>query len=214
VLAGTTSGNSLTSSTSGKLRMSSGTWTASGAVTAYEHWVQGGTLIVNNNMTSASRGLHFTGGTLEVNGTLRNNHSSYPFEWSGTSRLQGNCTFQNAGGQTLTVPITGTLAPGKPTGTLTTAHPVTINGKLAVTINGAQCSKLAVANTLTISSATLDVVVTSPPTSAVIIASYNTLAGPFATINNLGSFVIDYNYQGGKQIALIPPPSGTMISFF
>jgi len=218
VLAGSTTGNTFTSSSDAKLRVSSGTWTASGAITAYEHFVQGGTLIVNNNMTSATRALHFTGGTLEVNGTLRNGHSTYPFEWSGNSRLQGNCTFQNAGSQTLTVPATGTLAPGKPTGTFTNANAVTINGKLAVTINGAQCSKLAVGNTLTISSATLDVNVMSNPSSAVTIATYTTLSpssGPFATVTGLPSgWTIDYQANGGKAIMLTPPPAGTLILFF
>ena len=221
-LGGTTSGNTVTNGIvngDNKVRKyGTATWTVYGDVSAYEHFIQSGTLIVNGNMTGESRGINLSGGILEVNGTLRNSHSSYGFIWSGTSRLQGNCTFQNAGSQTLTVPATGTLAPGKPTGTFTNANAVTINGKLAVTINGAQCSKLAVGNTLTISSATLDVNVMSNPSSAVTIATYTTLSpssGPFATVTGLPSgWTIDYQANGGKAITLTPPPAGTLIQFF
>jgi hypothetical protein len=182
----------------------SGTWTVNGNVSAYSHHVQSGTLIVKGNLTGTHRPIELSGGTLVINGSL-----STPLTWSSTGRLQGNG--RSTSTNEMTVPAAGTLAPGNPTGTFTAAHPVTINGNLDITIDGAQNSKLAVTNTLTISNATLNVNVVRPPAGPVIIATYATLSGQFAVKSGIDYWRVDYNYEGANAIALVPPPPGAML---
>lgn len=89
------------------------------------------------------------------------------------------------------MPAEHTLAPGDPTGTLTvTGQNCAINGNLDITVDGAQNSTLAVDNTLTISNATLNVNVVSPPSGPVIIATYGTLSGEFAATNMISSWTV------------------------
>jgi len=45
----------------------------------------------------------------------------------------------------------------------------------------------------------------------VIIATYGTLIGEFAVTNGMDTWDIDYNYQGGNAIALLPPAAGTVL---
>lgn len=70
-LAGSTSGNTivgLNSASSGKLRVSSGTWTLTGTAIGYEHWIEGGTLIISTgSLQNNSRHTTFSGGTLHWN---------------------------------------------------------------------------------------------------------------------------------------------------
>jgi autotransporter-associated beta strand protein len=196
-LAGSTTGNSIANVTSPNtwsriFKQGTGTWTL-GNVGIGGFNLSAGTLVINGTYTPTSTGFQtFTGGTLAGTGTLNS---------------------------AITVPAAGTIAPGNPTGTLTiTNNACIINGKLAVTVNGASCSKLAVVNnnSLTITNATLQVTVGSTPSSAVVIASYGSLvgAGTFKTITGMpASWAVDYNYKSNKEIALIPPPSGTIILF-
>ena len=125
-----------------------------------------------------------------------------------------------AGNGTIHGPVTvsnlGSIAPGTPaapTGILTINNNCTITNNLNIVVNGTQCSKLVVTNALTIvSGATINVTeLTPPPVGARVIATYNTLVGTFATVNSTTSMIIDHNYQGLNQIALIRLPPGTVI---
>jgi fibronectin-binding autotransporter adhesin len=70
-LAGSTTGNTivgLNSSSSGKIRVSSGTWTLTGTATGYEHWIEGGTLIISTGtLQNNNRSTNLSGGTLHWN---------------------------------------------------------------------------------------------------------------------------------------------------
>jgi fibronectin-binding autotransporter adhesin len=167
-----------------------GTWTI-GDIYVGQINLNAGKLVINGTSVTPWSGFNFNGGTLAGTGTIND---------------------------AITVPAAGTIAPGNPTGTLTINSACIIDGKLAVTVNGASCSKLAVinSNSLTITNATLQVTVGSTPSSAVVIASYGSLvgAGTFKTITGMpASWAVDYTYKSNKEIALIPPPPGTVITF-
>jgi autotransporter-associated beta strand protein len=82
-LAGSTTGNTivgLNASSNGKLRMSSGTWTLTGTATGYEHWIEGGTLIISGSgsLQNNNRATNFSAGTLHWNtaGAIKDNSIS------------------------------------------------------------------------------------------------------------------------------------------
>lgn len=210
-LGGTTSGNSIASTASSKIRVQGGVWTITGNASAYEHFIDSGTLIANGLLKCNNRSLSFAGGTLVANGTVEV-PSTYTIAMSAGAALKGTGVVKVPIAVPITIPTGATIAPGYPTGKLTiTNNSCTINGNLAITVDGAQNSGLAVNNTLTISSATLNVSVVNPPPVPVIIATYGTLSGQFAVTNMINSWTVDYNYEGGKAIALIPPASGTVL---
>lgn len=219
-LGGSTTGNTLASSSTGKIRVSGGEWTLLGNASGYQHYVDGGTFIVNGQLTSNNRQLKIsTNATLVAIGTIGNgggNGVNFDGNTEGASTGAGGIlkgTGRVWQSNLLNVRAEATIAPGYPTGTLTVTNcAVTINGKLDITVDGAQNSRLAVANnTLTISNATLNVNVINPPSGVMTIATYGTLIGQFAVTNGIDTWQVDYNYEGGNAIALIPPPSGTLL---
>jgi len=87
---------------------------------------------------------------------------------------------------------------------------ITNNNFLTVGVDDAAtpgCGHLAVSGTLNISNTTLNIVTNGAPASPVyVIGSYGTLAGSFAATNGLPSgWVLNTNYAGLKQIALVQP---------
>ena len=155
--------------------------------------VQSGTLVANGTW-NPSHQFDVTGGTLGGTGTL-------------------SCT---KGGATEIIRVlSGTIAPGDPTGTMTIADDCDIDGTLAITVNGAAVSTLAVdpTKTLDITGATLDVTVMSA-SGPVVIATYGSgqLSGnPFASDNLPTGWEIDYEANGGTAIILASPPAGTLV---
>jgi len=198
-LAGTTTGNTVASinyaggDKYADTVVESGEWTVNGGIRTGALRLYGGKLIVGGTIVCDYIAFNttFTGGTLAGTGVVD---------------------------EPVTVPASGTLAPGNPTGTMTiTNNSCTINGKLEININGSQTGKLAMhaTQTLTISSATLNVKVASTPAQPLTIVTYGTgkLTGTFASNNLPGGWTIDYAANNGTAIVLTPPPAGTLISF-
>ena len=141
--------------------------------------VTGGTLEVNGNQGLATGAVAVTGGTL-----------------GGTGTVGGNITVEAA----------GTLAPGLSVGTFTAVNSVTLNGHLAIEIDGANADKVVVGSTLNITNATLDLTEITPISGEpVVIATYGALAGTqFAAVNGLpAGYALDYNHNSLNQIALV-----------
>lgn len=214
-MGGTTTGtfNSVTSGTV-KTKVTSGMWTLAGGAIGLQHTISGGQLTIADGgslKATGGGGLFLSGGTLTVNGTLEDSGAG-AIGISAGATLKGTGVATN--GVVASVPAGATIAPGDPTGTLTLeGGDCTIAGTLAITVNGAQNSALAVDGNLSVTSATLDVTVNTMPSSAAIIATYTTLDGPFQAITGGGNLTINYNYQGGNAIALVPPSAGTMFVF-
>jgi len=154
-----------------------------------------------------NKGIYIQEGTLIADGTI-----------DGTARIYSGATLKGTGviNGPVTFPSAGTIAPGYPTGTLTiTNNGCTINGNLDITIDGALNGTLAVDGNLDVTSATLNVTVSSMPSGAAIIATYTTLDQPFDTITGLdgvgNNAYVDYVYNSGTAIAIInPPPAGSL----
>ncbi len=168
--------------------------------------VQSGEWTVNGGIRTGNLKLY--GGKLIVGGTVVCDYNAFSF----TNGILAGTAIVN---EPVTVPASGTLAPGNPTGTLTvTNNNCTINGTLGITVNGSSVSRLAVdpTKTLTISSATLDVNVAATPSAPFVIATYGSgklVGSAFAVTNGLPTgWTIDY---ASTAITLIPAPSGTMI---
>jgi hypothetical protein len=227
-LSGSTTGNTVSGTGANKIRVTGGEWTLLGDAYAYQHWVNFGTLIVNAGgvlRASNAKGINLsTNATLVANGTVGNGTANGVFFTGSTegaspwnvARPGGTLKGTGVVNQTaeLTVVVGATIAPGYPTGTLTITNcACTINGKLAITINSEQVSKLAMApaQTLTISSATLDVNVLARPISPVTIATYGSgkLIGTFSSNTLPAGWTINY---GDTAIVLTPPAAGTLIS--
>jgi autotransporter-associated beta strand protein len=194
-LAGTTTGNTIASinyaggDKYADTIFQSGEWTVNGGIRTGNLKLFGGKLIVSGTIVSDNVAFSFTNGT-----------------------LAGTCVVD----EPVTVPASGTLAPGNPTGTMTiTNNACTINGKLEININGSETGKLDMhtTQTLIISNATLNVNVAATPILPVTIVTYGAgkLAGTFASTNMPGGWTIDYVANGGKAIVLTPPPGGTLI---
>lgn len=139
-------------------------------------------------------------GTLLVNGST---HADSAVAVNGTATLGGTGIISNS----VTVAATATLQPGAPEGTLTITGSATIDGKLAITLDGSG-SVLDVGGVLDLTGATLQVTGSTLSTVRVI-AEYGSRNGTFGSnlILPPGWFV-DYNYQGNK-IALTGPAGST-----
>lgn len=166
-----------------------GTWTV-GNVSCGVVYLNAGKLVANGTVTTGWSDFKFNGGTLAGTGTINN--------------------------ENVTVPVTGTIAPGDPTGTLTIFNKdCTINGTMRVEIDAAQLSPngtLAVDNTLTLgATSVLDVNVTGAAGGKMTIATFGTLSGSFGTENLPAGWTIDYAANGGTAITLTGMPSGTLI---
>jgi len=164
----------------------SGTWTV-GDITCGKVQLETGKLVANGTVTTGWSDFTFNGGTLAGTGTINN--------------------------ENVTVPASGTIAPGDPTGTLTVFNKdCTINGTLLVEVDASQASPngtLAVDNTLTLgATSVLDVNVTSSPGGTITIVTYDILVGTFDTENIPDGWEIDY---GTNAITLTGAASGTLI---
>ena len=154
-LGGSTSGNSA-ASVSGKINCNgTGEWTVIGNAVAYEHFINSGTLVVGGLLRCNNRALHFSGGTLVVNGTLEVAGGNVVNMSAGTT-LKGTGLVNDS---PLTIPAGATLAPGDDVGTMS------LNGDLELTsgsileiaIDGPAASQIAVTGTVSIAG---DLVVT------------------------------------------------------
>lgn len=141
------------------------------------------------------------GGVLEINGTCAS-----PITVNATGTLRGNGTLN--GGLTATA-AGSNVSPGSATGTLTVSGAANLGtaGNLVIDIDESapvKSDKLAVSGSLAIGGATLTVNVAGTASAPVyVVASYGSLTGTFATVNAPAGFEVDYNYQGGNQIALV-----------
>jgi autotransporter-associated beta strand protein len=132
----------------------------------------------------------------------------------------GNVFTVNGGGvvtniNLLTVKAANTLSLGA--GGQIYAGAVTNAGTLAVGLDKnamPACGNLAVTGNLNVNNATLDVSLTGTPTAPCVIASYGSLTGSFAATNGLpGTYKLEMNYKGQKQIAIVYSAAGTIIQF-
>jgi hypothetical protein len=217
---GSTTGNTIASGSSSKLRLSGGEWTLLGNAAAYQHFADAGTLIVNGQLTSNSRQLKVSvGATLSVIGTIGNGNANGIVFSGNTEGFSGSPggTLKGTGiinqSTVLDVLTEATIAPGDPTGTLNVkSNSCIIRGNLDITVDGDQNSLLTVGGSLSLSNATLNVASLNTPAQAFVIATYDSLSGTFGTTNLPRSdWAIDYNYNSANQIAVIPPARGTVI---
>jgi autotransporter-associated beta strand protein len=106
------------------------------------------------------------------------------------------------------------VGPGNSIGTLTENTSLALAGTLSIDLNDADPGINDLLNDkgpLDISAATSAVtfnVTGTPSAAAYVFAKYSSLTGSaFGTVNNLpAGYSIDYNYQGGNQIALVSVP--------
>jgi autotransporter-associated beta strand protein len=156
-------------------------------------FVDAGVLLINGDSSAAT-------GNVNV---AKNLTATVP---SKASTLGGSGTI----GGNVFVGALGTIAPGTSTGTFTTLGNASFDaagGTLRIEIDDSanpKNDKFAVGGELNIANATLDLVVAGTPAGAAyVIASYATLAGTFATVNNLpAGYTLDYAYLG-NNIALV-----------
>lgn len=138
-------------------------------------------------------------GTLVVNGILA----------SSEVTVNIGATLQGGGHITNGVTVSGTLAPGNPTGTLAAGSAwFNPGGVLAVEVDGAgpgSTNPMGVAGNLNITQASLQLTVPTPLNDpAYVIASYGSLTGTFASVAGLPTgYALNYTYNGGTQIAVV-----------
>jgi len=172
------------------IKTGTGTQTLTGATNTYTGatTISAGTLVVNGALTaSSSVNVTTSGATLKGTGTM-----SSP----------------------VTVAVGANLSPGNPTGLLTVSGNTTINGTLAITVDGTTNGVLAVSGNLDISGASSALLVSgSSVNQACIIATYGSLTGTFSTNSLPSGWVIDYAYNSENKIA-IKKPGGTVFRFW
>ena len=171
------------------IKANTGTWTLTGdnsysATTS----VLAGSLIINGNQSTANGAV-----TVGDNNLL-----------NGQATLGGTGTVGGA----ITVLSDGILAPGTTTGTLNAASSVTLNGRLAIQIDGLAADRLVVAGNLNIANATLDFILPGAGATApeYLIATFDTLTGSaFANITGQPpGYAMIYDLAN-KQIKLVKP---------
>ena len=196
-LGGSTSGNSA-ASVSGKINCNgTGEWTVIGNAVAYEHFINSGTLVVGGLLRCNNRALHFSGGTLVVNGTLEVAGGNVVNMSAGTT-LKGTGLVNDS---PLTIPAGATLAPGDDVGTMS------LNGDLELTsgsileiaIDGPAASQIAVTGTVSIAG---DLVVTQLVTAT---------SGEYVIIDNDGVEAVTGTFSGLPEGAQVPVGSAIYI---
>lgn len=191
------------------------TWTLN-AVNTYtgNTTVSGGTLVLAPAASIANSAAIIvnSAGTLDVSGV------------TGGFAVGASQTLRGSGSVLGKVTAAGAVTPGTggTLGTLTYNNDVTIGGSLNIDIDS-DANTLAGGvdliqgvNTLDITGSTVNFnnitpLLVAPDDGAYVFAKYTSLTGTFATVNNTpAGYSIDYNYQGGNQIALvsaIPEPA-------
>ncbi len=148
----------------------------------------------------------YTGTTTVSDGTLMVTGST---AGSSAVTVANGATLGGTGkvGGIITVQSGGTLAPGASVGTLTSGSSVTLNGHLAIEVNGTGCDRLSVAGNFNITNATLDLSVLSGGIAQqeYVIASFGSLTGTqFAGITGLpAGYKVAYDLTN-KVIKLTP----------
>ena len=163
------------------------------------------------------------GGSTGTKGSNGKQGSLYSEELDGVLNLSGNgvAAPRYDSYASLTVSTTSTLSIGNSIGTITVDGNADVNGGMDVELDGnggGSADLLIVTGELDISNAntTVNFSIIGDPLDdlAYVFATYGTLVGdPFATINLPAEFpnaTIDYNYEGGNQIALVIPEPTTL----
>ncbi len=175
-----------------------------------------GTLRKRGVGTLALNGLVEMAGTVEViEGTLTlNGHhyaaADYVVHGIAGGRLEGAGRIEGS----VDVRVGAYLAPGSSVGTLQVGQNATLHGTLEIELGaGGAADLLEVGGRLEIGGASVEFRALEPPTAAAyVFARYGQLVGEFAEVRDLPpGYWIDYNYQGGSQIALVPEPSAAIL---
>ncbi len=167
-----------------------------------------GNLVKTGAGTVTLTGANTYSGTTAVNaGTLRvngNNQGTGAVSVASGATLGGSGTIAGA----VSSSSNSIVGPGNSIGTLTVGS-ATLGGTFQVEYNGASIDLLSVIGSLDITAATVDFdALGAPPVTPLVFASYGSLTGIFAGVLDLPSGTsIDYNYNGLKQIALVPEPT-------
>ena len=171
--------------------------------------------VMNNNAAMIGGSLNGTNATWNLGG--KNLYVGN--RTSGTAT--GNVLTVSSGGvvtnvASLTISSSNTLALGAGgqiyAGALTNAGTLTVGIDTATT---PMCGSLTVSGNLNITGAALNLEGKVKGTGIHVIARYGTVSGSFAVTNGLPpEGRVDYAYGDGKQIAVIVPSQGTLVSFY
>ncbi|WP_367873494.1 beta strand repeat-containing protein [Luteolibacter sp. Populi] len=148
----------------------------------------------------------YTGTTAITEGTLLVNGNQGLA--TGAVSIASGATLGGTGtvGGSVTAAAGSTIAPGTGIGTLATVAAVILDGSLAIELDSTTSDRLSVGGSLDIDGAALNVSLLGAATQpAYIIASYGVLSGSFGSTSGIPSgYVLNYNYNGASQIALVP----------
>lgn len=198
--------------------------------------ITGSTRVVQRGAgkTTLSGSSSYTGATLISGGTLALAAASNPIASSGTidvataavldvSTVTGG--FALASAQTLsgagsvaggaTAAAGSIVSPGGAAiATLTFGSNLNLLGTLAIDVSGTMADVAAVGGPLTLDPASAVSFTTGSPLTepAYVFATYASLVGTFGTVTGLPTgYLLDYNYLGGNQVALVAVPEpGTL----
>ncbi len=188
----------------------------------------GGTYIFNGSFASGSKEkdseFDVEGNTTLVANTLLrlgNGNSAEAIDINVGSTLAGTGGVQAGGaGGTRRATIDGTLTPGWggtpfDTFAFTNISRVDLNGTFLIDIDAAGNSDGLAGNDVRLGANSVVNVSGISGADAYIIASYTSLTGMFDEANSIlpDGYVIDYNYEGNNQIALVIPEPASMVLF-
>ncbi|MCG3147533.1 MAG: hypothetical protein PCFJNLEI_00973 [Verrucomicrobiae bacterium] len=184
----------------------------------------GGSFLASNTLATMT-GVFTNNGLAEIVDATVNFQSALAV--AGTMRLN-NGYVTGAGAKTIAGTLaghgsvvgdasaSGTISPGFSLGTLVFSNDFTLTGTYAAEFGDAGNDQLVVVGDLTLSGATLDLTAVGGVTGeAYVIASYGDLFGTFSVTNGMPvGYMVDYNYNGASQIAvvLIPEPSSIVLA--
>ncbi len=190
-----------------------GAYTQANSETGVTYWDDrfDGEVILTGTVAATNGGSGAIGPVGVKRGTLLVNTADF---YATTVTVDSGAVLGGTGTVTAaaTVNSGGTLSPGASIESLAVTGNVDLDGKLLIEIDDAHAMDndlLAVTGNLDITGSEVDFDVTSiGGKTAYVFATYGTLTGTFGTETDRPiGYVIDYNYLGGNQIALVPEPA-------
>ncbi len=172
-----------------------------------------------NSLTITNGGQLYSGGATSYIGRVVSTYAAAKANSNTVTvagSLNGTNALWNLGGKPLIVGYTttstaiGNVLTVGAGGVVTNISTLTVSPTNTLSLGAG--GRIYVTGALNVNNATLNIVTNGAPIGTYVLASYGTLTGSFAATNGIPrNNILDMNYKGLNQVAIVAPPSGMLL---